>query len=255
MSGPPPDPAPWWRSYFDDSFFRLHVDLFPEAESRTEVAAMRELLALPEDALVLDAPCGWGRHTALLADAGHRAVGADLSLPLLQRAITREPASPRPARYAAADLRELPFRAAAFDAVLNVFTSLGLFLSDEEDLRALREAHRLLRPGGLFLLESMHRDDVIADYAERDAWTLPDGTQVRVRRRFDPVTGVSHEQLRWRRGRERGEKRHALRLRSATEIDGLLRAAGFGPIQYFGDWDARALERRSPRLIAVACRS
>jgi SAM-dependent methyltransferase len=249
------DRAPWWRNYFDDNFFQLHIHIFPEARSRAEVAAMRELTALHEGARVLDLPCGWGRHTGLLARAGHRAIGADISWPLLQRARGAEPAGPRPARYAAADMRALPFRDGVFDAVLNVFTSLGLFRTDAQDLRVLREARRVLRPGGVFLLESMHRDDVMAEYAERDAWRLPDGTQVRVRRRFDPVRGVSYERLRWRSGERRGEKRHALRLRSATEIDGLLHRAGFTGIEYLGGWDGAPLERRSPRLVALARRS
>lgn len=244
----------WWRTYFDDVFFRLHDPLFTEAASREEVAAMRELLALPVDARILDVPCGWGRHTSLFAEAGLAAFGADISTDLLARA---EPGvRPRQARYAAADVRALPFADASFDAVVNVFTSLGLFLDDAEDVRALAEARRVLAPGGALLLESMHRDEVIAAYAERDRWRLPDGTEIRVRRRFDPVTGVSHERWRWRSsdGREAGEKRHTLRLRTATEIDRLLRAAGFEDVVYYGDWDGSPLTHEAERLIAVAGR-
>jgi SAM-dependent methyltransferase len=136
--------------------------------------------------------------------------------------------------------------------VVNVFTSLGLFLDDADDMRVLREVRRVLRPAGAFLLESMHRDDVVAAYAERDEWCLPDGTEVRVRRRFDPVAGVSHESLRWRRGDESGRKRHALRLRTATEIASLLAAAGFGQVSYYGDWDGARFRHDSAHLIAVA---
>ena len=242
--------APWWRSYFDDVFFRLHDPLFTEEGSRHEVGAMRDLLGLPYGARILDVPCGWGRHTRLFAEAGLDAFGADISTDLLARA---EPDTrPRHARYAAADVRALPFADASFDAVVNVFTSLGLFLQDAEDVSALAEARRVLRPDGALLLESMHRDEVVAAYAERDRWRLPDGTEIRVHRRFDPVTGISHERWRWRAGETEGEKHHALRLRTATEIDALLRAAGFARIQYFGDWDGGPFERDSERLIAIA---
>ena len=267
--------APWWRTYFDDRYFEMHDPLFSEERSRREVGGMRELLALPVGARVLDAPCGWGRHARLLAEAGCDVVGADLSFDLLRRAVATEGetrdegadegggegdvgravggASPvTPPAYAAADIRFLPFADASFDAVLNVFTSLGLFLSDEEDIAALREARRVLRPGGALLLESMHRDDVVASYAERDRWSLSDGTEIRVRRRFDPVTGISRERLKWRRGGESGRKRHALKLRTATEIDALLRAAGFDGIEYYGDWDGTPFDHRAESLIAVA---
>jgi ubiquinone/menaquinone biosynthesis C-methylase UbiE len=246
---------PWWRGYFDDVFFRLHDPLFPEAASRREAGAMLELLGLPVGARILDAPCGWGRHTRLFAATGLDAVGADLSIELLRRAHAGRARRRRrrsAESYVACDLRFLPFADHSFDAVVNVFTSLGLFAADRDDLQALREARRVLAPGGRFLLETMHRDEVIAAYAERDAWTLPDGTEVEVRRRFDPVAGVSHERLSWRRGNEHGEKRHALRLRTATEIDALLRAAGFGSVEYYGGWEGERFTRRSERLIAIA---
>jgi SAM-dependent methyltransferase len=253
--------TPWWRSYFDDAYFRLHDPLFSQARTRTEVAGICELFGLPVGSHILDAPCGWGRHAALLARAGFQVTGADLSCALLCRAQTQGQAhqgggsGPEAAAapgYVAADIRALPFADGSFDGVMNVFTSLGLFASDEEDVAALREAGRVLRPGGRLLLESMHRDDVITQYAERDGWTLPDGTEVRVRRRFDPVSGVSHERLRWRRGNETGRKQHALRLRTATEIDALLHAAGFVSVAYYGGWDGASFTHRDQSLIAVA---
>ena len=240
--------APWWRGYFGADFFDLHVDLFPEELSRREVAGMLELLRVPTDAHILDVPCGWGRHAVLFAEQGYQVVGADLSFDLLRRAA----AGPR---YVAADVRAQPFPAASFDVVINVFTSLGLFLDDAEDRAALREAHRLLKAGGRFLLESMHRDDVVTDYADRDRWVLPDGTEVRVRRRFDPVAGISHERLQWRRGDQRGRKQHALRLRTATEIAALLQEAGFADVAYYGNWDGRPFTHRDGSLIAVATKA
>lgn len=242
----------WWRDYFGDDFFDLHVDLFPEELSRREVAGMLELLQVPVGGRILDVPCGWGRHTALLAEAGYEVHGSDLSYALLSRHAKGNGPGPS---YVSADIRMQPLRDDSFDAVINVFTSLGLFLDDAEDLRALREAHRLLKPGGRFLLESMHRDDVIASYAERDRWTLPNGTEVRVRRRFDPVKGISHEKLRWKRGEETGEKQHSLRLRTATEIDGLLRAAGFDDVAYYGDWEGSPFTHHDSSLIAVAVKT
>jgi SAM-dependent methyltransferase len=278
--------TPWWRTYFDDRYFEMHNPLFSQSRSRAEVAGMRELLGLHHGARILDAPCGWGRHAALLAEAGLDVFGADLSFDLLSRAPrtmegdvamddagapSDDVATPNddvatPSDddaadqtggynalfYAAADIRALPYANASFDAVINVFTSLGLFLSDAEDVAALREARRVLRPGGALLLESMHRDDVIAQYAERDRWELPDGTEVRVQRRFDAVAGISYERLQWRRGEETGRKQHALRLRTATEIDELLRQAGFADVTYFGSWDGEPFGHRHESLIAIA---
>jgi SAM-dependent methyltransferase len=239
-------PRRWWRQHFDEDYWRLHAPLFSEAVTRREVAGIIELLGVPAGGRILDVPCGWGRHSDLLGGAGYSVFGADLAPDLLAHA-------PRAhARYCAADVRALPFADGTFDGVINVFTSLGLFLDDEEDVRALAEARRVLRRGGAFLLESMHRDEVVAAYAERDAWVLPDGTRLMARRRFDPVTGISREITRWKRDGETGEKRHALRLRTATEIAGLLAAAGFEDVEWYGDWDGMPFHHRAESLIAVA---
>lgn len=242
-------------AFFDEIYLRLHEPFFTEENSRREVAAVRELLGLPFGSRILDVPCGWGRHTSLLATAGHAAFGADSSFALLSRARRGRRRRGTPPCYAAADLRTLPFADSSFDGVINICSNLGLFLNDRDDLRALREMRRVLIPGGRFLLETMHRDDVVRAYAERDRWTLPDGTRVEVQRRFDAVTGISHEHLRWRRGHESGEKVHALRLRTATEIARLLRAAGFRDVVYYGGWRGEPFDARSERLIAAATRS
>lgn len=239
-----------WKAFFDDVYLQLNGPFFDEATSRREVAAAVEMLALPLGARVLDAPCGWGRHAALLEESGMRVLGADLSPALLRHAARRR--SSEAGRLVAADLRRLPFRDACFDAALNIGSNLAVFAADEDALLAVRETRRVLVPGGGLLLESMHRDEVVAAYARRDRWTLPDGTQVRVRRRFDPASGISRERMRWRRGGEGGEKIHALRLRTVTELIALLRRGGFAEVELFGDWDRAPLRLASPRVVAVA---
>lgn len=205
---------------------------------------------MAQDDNVLDLACGWGRHLTLLRDAGHDVTGVDLSLPLLRRIPGR--GNDAPPSLAAGDMLRLPFRDTAFDVVLNLATSLGLFLDDGTAVEALREARRVLRPGGLLLMEGMHRDDVVARYAPRDRWTLDDGTEVRARRSFDALTGVSHEVLRWDGPRGPGRKRHSLRIRSATELVGVLERADLHIREVHGDWDGTPFGHRADRLIVVA---
>lgn len=258
--------------FFDDAYYRLLSQFHTEADTRRETAAVREILGLAQTDRLLDLGCGWGRHLRLLADAGHRVVGLDLSVALLRRARGghgtgpdagtggRSPGRPgsRPEGrgdappLVAGDMLGLPLQEASFDHVINLATSLGLFLGHATALRALTEARRVLRPGGRFLLEGMHRADVEAHFASRDAWTLPDGTEVRARRRFDAERGISHEVLRWEGPAGAGQKRHALRIRWAEEVDRLLEEAGFEVMARYGRWSGEAFRARSPRLIVVA---
>src|SRR5690606_35004186 len=129
------------------------------------------------------------------------------------------------------------------------FSTLGYFGVEEGDARVLRGIRRALRSGGSFLLETMHRDLVAREFAERDWWTTPDGDQVWVEREFDAVAGISHEVLRWRAadGAE-GEKVHQVRIRSAPEWQVLLTACGLRPMEWFGDWDLHPFAHTSERL-------
>ena len=54
-------------------------------------------------------------------------------------------------------MRELGFEG-EFDAVINVFTAFGYFEDPEDDLRTLRGVRVALKPGGRFLLETLHRE-------------------------------------------------------------------------------------------------
>jgi SAM-dependent methyltransferase len=256
------DPA-----FFDDDYRRLLAPFYPEADARRETAVVREILALAQDDRVLDLGCGWGRHLTLLADAGHHVTGVDLSVELLRQVPRRSPpapagpdapadpiAPPRRPPLAAADMLALPFQAAAFDAILNLATSLGLFLDDDDALAALREVRRVLRPGGRLLLEGMHRDDIEPNFAPADRWRLDDGTVVRARRRWDARRGISEEVLQWRGPAGEGEKRHALRIRTAAEIGALIQEAGLSVTDQFGGWDRRPFTSTSPTLIALSIR-
>jgi arsenite methyltransferase len=114
-------------------------------------------LDLRGDEYVLDIGCGRG---AVLISAAHRlprgrATGADTwrlrdqtgnSRAAAERNAMVEGVSER-AGFAAADARDLPFPPGSFDVVLSNLTFSNIH-SSEERARALREAVRVLRPGG-----------------------------------------------------------------------------------------------------------
>ncbi len=94
----------------------------------------------------LDVACGTGRCGPILADAGYRAVGLDLSADQLRFARRRLPAAVR------ADARFLPVRDASVAVAVGMF-----FHTDVEDFAAVvREVARCLRPAGRFIYLGTH---------------------------------------------------------------------------------------------------
>jgi ubiquinone/menaquinone biosynthesis methyltransferase len=97
----------------------------------------------------LDLACGTGDIACELAARGASVVGLDVTYRMLQLARTKAPSMP----FICGDMTSLPFRDAEFDIV-----STGYGLRNVPDLPlALREIHRVLRPGGTFVSLDFNR--------------------------------------------------------------------------------------------------
>ena len=102
---------------------------------------------------VLDAGCGEGYNSRILARQGASVSGIDLSERMIALATAEEGREPLGIRYARTSYADLGlFADATFDAVVSF---MALMDGPRFDL-AMREAFRVLRPGGLLAFSIMH---------------------------------------------------------------------------------------------------
>jgi SAM-dependent methyltransferase len=101
---------------------------------------------------VLDAGCGDGYNTRILARAGAHMIGVDLSARMIGLAEDEERRAPLGIRYARASYTDAPFAGASFDAVVSF---MALMDGPRFDL-AMAECFRVLRPGGRLAFTIMH---------------------------------------------------------------------------------------------------
>jgi SAM-dependent methyltransferase len=244
----------WYTSFFGEDYLEMYETALPPERTAADVEGIIALLGLEPGARVLDLCCGHGRHAIPLAKRSYAVTGYDLSEVFLERARAQAEAQGAEVRWIQGDMRELPFDA-DFDAVLNVFTSFGYFEDPEDDAKTLRGVRKALRPGGRFLLETMHRDSLPARFQSRGFERTAGGVIVLHERCWDLARDVIDEDVTLLRpDGSRSEYRTSVRLRSLDEFLALLREADLEPEVWYGGLDGSPLNLTSPRLVLVGRR-
>lgn len=136
--------------YFDriagryDSWYRTKTGSYVDrTEKRLIFSMMRS-----KKGKALDLGCGTGNYTVELHKRGFDVVGVDLSEKMLEIARGKLP----DVEFVRASAYNLPFDDESFDLVLSV--TMFEFLREPE--RAVREIHRVLKPGGEVIIGTMN---------------------------------------------------------------------------------------------------
>ncbi len=130
---------------------QLEADHWWYAGMRAIARSVLRRVPLPPGARLLDAGCGVGGGLRWLAEFG-TVTGIDW------HPLAAQYASRVSARVARASVQALPFPAASFDAVTSFEVLYHLAVRD--DVAALREFARVLRPGGWLLLRVPAHDQL-----------------------------------------------------------------------------------------------
>jgi SAM-dependent methyltransferase len=239
----------WFESFFETDEWLLLATTRDVERADREVEFLTG--QLPAGGRILDLACGTGRIAAPLAKRGFEVAGLDISERAL--AVARDEAPELDLRHG--DMRELPWEEATFDGVINLWTAFGYFETQSHDERVLAEIARVLRPGGMFLIDTVNPIGLMRIYRPVGWQEAAAGVLFLERRVYDPVTGRAQADWLFVHPDGRRVKRSFdHRLYTAPELGDMLRRAGLEPVQWFGGFDGSELSIDSFRLIVLSRR-
>jgi len=147
----------WWRGFFEPLVGEIMFA--PKANvSKREVDEVSRRTKAKPPLKLLDLACGAGRHSLIFAKRGFDVTGVDYSKPFLREAKRKARVAGLKIRFVHGDMRKLGSRFPAnnFGLVISLYNSFGYFDSRRDDAKMLHEVHRVLAPGGAFVINTIN---------------------------------------------------------------------------------------------------
>jgi SAM-dependent methyltransferase len=254
----------------EDSFLPLPEDLacrFYALEMDGYTADAEFFLPLlPRRGTFLELGCGTGRITGKIATqegVSRYIIGIDTSISMLRLARRKRHPSGQPLHYLCMDMVQLAF-SIQFDAILIPYNTLNLLRTEDNILECLRGCGRLLRPGGMLLIQIFIPTE---DFIRRkktfqfQMFDRPGGGKIikEIIKHHAPRTQSIHIEERFRvrpmREGQAKEDWHTTYTVAGFSADQWLRLfgdIGFSPTNIYGDYAGRPWhEAPSSTLIAT----
>ncbi len=238
----------WFEDWFNSYYYNIVYNHRNIEEARKLIDLLVQASNIPVNSLVLDAACGNGRHSLILAEKGFRVVGFDLSKFLINNAKKMLEKNKIVPSLIIADMREIFFEM-SFKAVFNLFTSFGYFNTDEENFAFVENSFNFIERNGWFFFDYFNSNFVkknLKPFTQRKANNL-----IITERRFIKNKRVIKEIS----IDEKGNTRKFLESVALYEPDEILKKfyeIGFELFKLFGNYEGGIFEENnSERLVAI----
>ncbi|WP_317898783.1 class I SAM-dependent methyltransferase [Aurantibacillus circumpalustris] len=152
--------AEWYVNWFNSPYYHLLYNNRNYTEANFFIDNLCNNLKLVPDSTIWDLACGKGRHSIALNKKGFHVIGTDLSVNSITEAskcinLTLE--------FFVHDMRQ-PFKVNYFDAVFNLFTSIGYFKDVNDNSEVFKNAELALKKDGVFVIDFFNSNKVISSF-------------------------------------------------------------------------------------------
>ncbi|MEK6841461.1 MAG: helix-turn-helix domain-containing protein [Nanoarchaeota archaeon] len=143
---------------------------------------------------ILDAPCGYGRISNLLVSNGYNVTGVDVNSYFIDIAKTEAEKNNLKVKYITEDIFNFNEKN-KYDVVLNIFTSMGYFESDEKNELFIKKLCEFLKIGGILIIETVNPFGILKNYKNKEFFVTNNDTKIFQERFFDYRTSTNIERI------------------------------------------------------------
>jgi SAM-dependent methyltransferase len=255
----------WWQpeaGFFGDFYFEgdnskqgylIEAQQTLNERTNTEVNGVIKLLSIAKGGLILDCPCGYGRHSIELASQGYNVAGVDINPSFLKKAIQIAGEKQINLDFEIGNMLELKFNN-KFNAVINMFYSFGFFETDKQNETVLQNFYKALKPGGKFL---MHTDVNIprilsGKYREDEKRDLESGGSLRIIDKYNLETKRIDGSWIIEKDGVAEQKDYSVRVYTKEEFEEMFIKVGFSSVVTYSNWDGDPYSEDSEDMIVIA---
>ncbi len=234
----------WFQDWFNTTYYHLLYDYRDEQEAEFFMENLLRFLKLGESDLILDLPCGKGRHSLFLNSRGYRVVGADISENSIAHARHFEN---QRLRFKIHDMRD-PL-GEKFKAIFNLFTSFGYFEKEETNSLVLKNFKNALVEDGRLVIDFLNLNKVKEELVPQQE-IAKSGIEYKIEKSITEHFIIKDIEV-----NDRGRVLHFQEKVQALDLKKFERyssEAGLKIAEVFGDYSlGRYSEKDSDRLILV----
>jgi SAM-dependent methyltransferase len=235
----------WFTDWFNTPYYHILYKDRNDVEAQQFIINITQFLPLSDNALLLDLPCGKGRHSVFLNLLGYKVIGADLSENSIQFAKKFENPT---LKFIIQDMRE-PFDL-QYDAVFNLFTSFGYFEEDSEDILVLKNIKNCLKENGFFVFDFLNTSFVKNTLVKKEI-KIVDGISFYIKREI--VDGFILKHISFFADGENHHYTERVKYLDLQKMNSFFEKVGLNLKYVFGDYQLNAFdENNSKRLILIA---
>ena len=226
-------PKDWWKGFFGKTYLMTDArSVLNPRLTHKETNLIEESLGLDKDHKILDLCGGQGRHCLELARRGYKDLTVlDYSGYLVRLGRKTSRSQGHKIKFVKRDARATGLKDADFEAILVMANSFGYFAKERENIKVLKEAHRLLKNKGKLLLDLTDKTQAKKNLKPSSWHRATDDIVVVRRRRLAGDMIKAREAVISRKKGLIKDGTYLSRLYSKGKIKAILRKAGFTKVK------------------------